>query len=430
MSVKINIYFSIVFLSLIHFLSGSSEILPNTISKIEIKGNQLTKDYIILREIHHPMNVPFDSVLATEDRDRIDNLGIFSDVKFYLQENGDDTSTLVYVVIEAWRIFPIPIIQYEEETGWSFGGVGLIKNFRGKKQEIAIFSAGSESSSFKGIVFKDPWITGDHISLEIEAIGFFLEHPYRQYDFTVRKLELKIGKYFGYQKKLWITPHYKNRNVNELSNEPDLNHKHFIADIEFHYDVRDLYINPSKGMISKFRISSEYGLTSDSPNNLTLFNQTSYYRTVIPGRRIWIAGTSFSIQKWFGPDIIYQEKVMGSRKNVRGWTIPDHVSILDEEFRTGFNFFHASVELRQTVIPKFITRFGTEFGMILVEFLDVGMADDNFIDLWDKSPIFGAGFGVRIFMPGAQLLRLDYAWGFYEGKFRPPELHFDIGHKF
>ena len=116
------------------------------------------------------MNVPFDSVLATEDRARIDNLGIFSDVKFYLQENGDDTSTLVYVVIEAWRIFPIPIIQYEEETGWSFGGVGLIKNFRGKKQEIAIFSAGSESSSFKGIVFKDPWITGDHISLEIEAI--------------------------------------------------------------------------------------------------------------------------------------------------------------------------------------------------------------------------------------------------------------------
>ena len=423
-----NLTLSFLF-SFIHFLQGESQIDSDYISQIQIKGNQVTKAFIIFREIHHSIDVPLDSIRAGEDINRIENLGIFSDVKFYLQNNGDGTSTLVYEVIETWRIFPVPIIQYEEETGWSFGGVGLIKNFWGRNQEFAVFFAGG-GTSFKGVVFKDPWIAGDHVSLEAEVIDLFFEHPYRQYDFTVTNLELKLGKFFGYQRKLWITIQYKDRNVTYLHQTPELNHLHFVTEFEFHYDTRDLYVNPSRGMIYRFSMSPEYGLNNDSQNNVTIFNQTSFFKTLLGSKRNWVVGVSFAVQKWFGPDIDYQEQLIGGQKNVRGWAIPDTVGILNEEFRTGFNFYHASVELRQTVIPKFITGFGTEFGVILVEFFDVGMADDIFLDLWDKSPIFGVGFGVRIFIPGAQLLRLDYAWGFYEGKFRSPELHFDIGHKF
>ena len=414
---------------LIHLLFSESQSFPNSVIQIEIKGNRITKDYIIHREIHHAINVPYDSVLASEDKNRIDNLGIFSDVKFYLQGNGDGTSTLFYEVIETWRIFPVPIVRYEEETGWAFGGVGFIKNFRGRNQDFSVFAAGG-GTSFKGVVFKDPWIAGDHISLEAEVIDIFFEHPYRQYDFTVTNLELKLGKFFGYKRKLWVTFQYKDRNVTYLNQTPELNHLHFVTEFEFHFDTRDLYVNPSRGMIYRFSMNPEYGLNSGSPNNVAIFNQVSFFKTLIQGRRNWVSGVSFSVQKWFGPGIDYQEQLIGGQKSVRGWSIPDTVSIVNEEFRTGLNIYNASVELRQTVIPKYITRFGTEFGMILVEFFDMGIVDDNFLNLWDKSPIFGVGFGVRIFIPGAKLLRLDYAWGYYERKFQSPELHFDIGHKF
>ncbi|HIC37405.1 MAG TPA: hypothetical protein EYO80_06975, partial [Candidatus Marinimicrobia bacterium] len=51
-----------------------------TISSIEFYGNTKTMDYIIAREIQHPVDTPLDSTLAQEDRNRLDNLGIFSEV--------------------------------------------------------------------------------------------------------------------------------------------------------------------------------------------------------------------------------------------------------------------------------------------------------------------------------------------------------------
>ena len=51
------------------------------VSEIQIIGNEITKQYIIQREIQHQKNVPLDSTVADEDRNRIENLGIFSMVE-------------------------------------------------------------------------------------------------------------------------------------------------------------------------------------------------------------------------------------------------------------------------------------------------------------------------------------------------------------
>ena len=47
------------------------------ISAIEIRGNIKTQDYILRREVLHPLDEPIDSVLIIEDRNRLDNLGLF-----------------------------------------------------------------------------------------------------------------------------------------------------------------------------------------------------------------------------------------------------------------------------------------------------------------------------------------------------------------
>ena len=50
------------------------------IEKIEILGLNRTKNYIIEREIFHPINSNLDSSLANLDRNRIFNLGLFDNV--------------------------------------------------------------------------------------------------------------------------------------------------------------------------------------------------------------------------------------------------------------------------------------------------------------------------------------------------------------
>ena len=48
------------------------------VSKIIIEGNKKTKDFILLREIHHQLHEPVDTVKILNDKNRIENLGIFS----------------------------------------------------------------------------------------------------------------------------------------------------------------------------------------------------------------------------------------------------------------------------------------------------------------------------------------------------------------
>ncbi len=70
------------------------------VSAIEFKGHLITKDYIIEREIQHPIDVPLDSAVARMDRERIYNLGIFADVTWRAIPLQDLTVILEYKVIE------------------------------------------------------------------------------------------------------------------------------------------------------------------------------------------------------------------------------------------------------------------------------------------------------------------------------------------
>ena len=101
-----------------------------TVSSIEFKGHKITKDYIIQREIHHPLDIPLDSSLADQDKDRLLNLGIFADVSWNMVPLEDLTVILQYNLVESsLRILPAVSPTYEEEYGWSFGGMLMIRNF-------------------------------------------------------------------------------------------------------------------------------------------------------------------------------------------------------------------------------------------------------------------------------------------------------------
>ena len=75
------------------------------VSEIIHKGNTFTKDYIIKREIQHSIQVPLDSSLADDDKNRLINLGIFADVKWKAIPLESMTIRLEYEIIENDKFF-------------------------------------------------------------------------------------------------------------------------------------------------------------------------------------------------------------------------------------------------------------------------------------------------------------------------------------
>lgn len=432
----LKIFFSLIIV-LCFSRATENQISHPIIHHIVIRGNQVTKEHIIRREIQHQVASPFDSLIAIEDRNRIDNLGIFSEVTFFLTQSDNDSNILTYLVVETWRYIPFPVIIYEEQTGWSYGAGLTVNNFRGRDQTFQV-SGAFGGTDFGGLFFRDPWIAGDHISIRGHLFTTLYNHPILKndslatsYDYKELDGEITVGRYFGYHWKLWMTGSLEKRWVSYVENSgEDFQHNYFQTKFKLIYDTRDIYLDPAKGMLIFNEIRPEFGLGKTEPYNNIWETQISGYRTLIPGKKKWVLGGSLFFHKYFGKEIPYRIQWVGGTQSVRGWSIITPDDVLQENYRTGLNSFFASFELRQTLVPKYLTSANTEFGVIFVEFLDLGAADDKFFTMLKKEPIFGTGVGIRFFVPGGGLLRIDYGFGYYKGKWKSGTWHMDIGHKF
>lgn len=414
-----------------HIFAGSPESDSSEIvTGIVVEGNRVTKEYVIRREIQHPVGVPFDSVTAVEDRDRIDNLQIFGEVQYSVIPNGDGSSTLTYHVVESWRVFPVPVVLYQEDTGWSFGGAVMVKNFRGRNETFEAAAAGG-GTTFGALRFLNPWITGDHVSLLVQGYQGSYDHPFLEFVYREVDGEVTLGRYFGYERRLWITASLEKRRVEYADkDQTDIVHRYFQSKIVFLYDTRDVYLDPSRGILIYNEVRPDIGLDASSPPNVYWDSQISVYRTVIPGLHRWVAAGSFFLHTYFGESIPYRIMMIGGAKSVRGWPVLDSEMYQKDTFRAGLNLWWTSFELRQTVIPKRLIAPRTEFGLILAEFVDLGAADDKFFNMFSTGPISGVGVGLRCFIPGAFLFRIDYGLGFHKGEWQQSQWHIDMGHKF
>ena len=167
------------------------------VSQIVIEGNKKTKDFVLFREIHHPLNSRIDKALIEKDRNRLENLGIFSFVSWELIPKKSDTFILKYKVKESLQSTPPTIFPiYNESKGWSLGALWLFNNFQGRNQLLALSgSVGGEDTY--GINFKDPWLINDRISFSINIKKNLYENRFLNYGVEYNSKEIGIGKRFN-----------------------------------------------------------------------------------------------------------------------------------------------------------------------------------------------------------------------------------------
>jgi outer membrane protein assembly factor BamA len=413
------------------FLWGNS--LP-TVPSIEFKGHKITKDYIIQREIHHPLDISLDSSLADQDKDRLSNLGIFADVSWNMVPLEDLTVILQYNLIESsLRTLPAVSPTYEEEYGWSFGGMLMIRNFRGKNENLTLAgSTGARKAYF--LSFNNPWIMGDHVSLRFMTGKSNTIHPFLDYEQNTLTSEIIMGRYFGYNHKASLGFELERKTF--TSNIDTLEYLSINPMGSYSYDTRDVYRDPSKGLLITQGFFSILDLEKEM-NNFWWVQSYSVYHTLNKSNKKLTAGFNMSFLTTFGEIDEVFVSWLGGAQNVRGWSIPtnDIYSNINNKFRFGNHTAVFSAELRQTIIPTkvFATElmdWKQEYGLTLVGFLDVGYTSRKKEDLFSYLPMIGTGFGFRIPFPMAGTVGLDYGWGYRNGSFIDQALHLVVGQKF
>ena len=102
------------------------------IKDIQIAGNDVTKEYVIRREMKLHTGDTLRLEVMKRDRDRIYNLGLFNKVDIdYTVEGGQ--ATVFVVVTERWYLLPYPVLglKYHDISKLYYGISVLDNNFRG-----------------------------------------------------------------------------------------------------------------------------------------------------------------------------------------------------------------------------------------------------------------------------------------------------------
>ena len=407
-----------------------------TVSEIVHKGNTITKDYIISREIQHGKGMPLDSTIAEEDRNRLLNLGIFADVKWRAIPLENMTFKLEYQIIEnddffGGRFLGAALPAYDEKTGWSFTGGGFLKNFRGRNEQIGMgFSVGGFSTI--AFAYTNPWITGDHVSFGSDIVKNKYDHPFLNYNIEIQSFEVNVGRYFGYQRKTSIG--FEAEEFRFMNDTSFSKYQYIAPQGSFVYDTRDLYDNPRKGILLRELFFSRFDLKGKVENNITwiqsfsIYRQLSKYNDVNP----WILAWGATMQMNIGIKDERFISAMGSGNTIRGFGYPNRTTFSnsDQFYRFGFNNYHTSLELRKIIIPRKVIADRYEFGATIAGFIDYGTATQGeFSSLVDSKGLMSTGISFQFEGPWPSIIRIDYGWGFYNGKRKDNAMHLEIGHK-
>ena len=260
------------------------------INDIQIQGNDITHDKVILRELVFAKG---DTVFKMEllpsiqrSKDNLLNLALFNFVQFNVNHLSENRIDIVIELTERWYIWPIPIIEYADRNfssfiqnkDWSkinygaylkwsnFTGrndllsgkirLGYIKEYAvsysfpnlGKNQRHGLsagFNYNQQNQVYvathhnKPVEYRPP-----QVPAQVRYNGF-TKYTYRRKYYTTHSLELQYYDYRVTDSVAVVNPNYLGEG-NERMN-------YFVLAYNFNYDIRDSKIYPLEGINIKFR---------------------------------------------------------------------------------------------------------------------------------------------------------------------------------
>ena len=410
---KLKLTLNILFFILCSLLLSDASI-SQKIDTIIINGNKNTKDYIIKREILHPIHTYLDSLDMAEDINRLYNLGIFSTVDINVENNIYNIN-----VVESFAILPDLVIDYNENLKkWSYG-LGLAHiNFLGLNQSLYVGGAFIGEKWF-AISLYNPWLYGDHISLRTVLYNRFSENPFYDLSFNETYFLVESGFYKGLNNKFQFGLSYnknKKHTINGLlpSNEKDI-YRYLNLEFNYQYDKRDVYRDPLKGHL--FEITAGYSKSLINSNSDISHLSISFSKFFLLESKYLnepvLSYEIYTLLKFpnFNQLPIHEYEYLGGEDFIRGYYSDEFPDNFDKDIEVS-NVIYNHLELQSTIFKK--RDYGKiEFGIDGLLFINSGVGSREFNSFSLDNLLVGYGFGFKFFITGPPPISLTFGFNPY-----------------
>ncbi|MCE5300889.1 MAG: outer membrane protein assembly factor BamA [Spirochaetia bacterium] len=402
------------------------------VSGIKVRGNYVTKDKVIFRELLVKEGEPFDSTKIRKSQEAVYNLGFFDNVVIDTEQSDIDKLNIVFEV-------------EERKTGNVGLGAGYstVEGLVGYVQlsqsnlfgEGKVFSAdvqyGNQKKSWQ-LSYKDPWLLDAPISLGVDLWNIFRNTDYNNqgYDLDTYGFNVSFGHRITEENKAYFTYRYQEDKYSNIQAEyVDVisEGKSQISSISpmWVYDTRDDIFDTSKGLYASGIIQLGGGWLGGDYNYIKEVADVRYYvpsfwKFVLAMRLKVGNGTGYNYSYGSASIPTTEKFYCGGTDTVRGYEERGLGPIGGGDFTVV-----ANVEYKLKLVERVLT---------LAAFFDSGNSWNNINEInWSEPYLYSAvGVGLRLTIPGTvMVLRLDYGYGLNpEERLDGGKIHFNIGNLF
>lgn len=395
------------------------------VGAIEYEGLRATKDYIVHREVRTATGSPLDLALLYEDVTRLENLSIFAEVLVSVTPDGAGRVRLVFKLREMPPVIPVIAFLYTEENGFSIGpGVSSL-NLTGRAISLSgrAYVGGADQYWVRSIL---PWIAGNHFSIDFYAAK--LSRPDIRNDFNERSAELtlKMGTYVGDHGRLLgrASRLYMESDVPGHTIEADNHDELRSLWATIGWDSRDSYRKPRRGWQCELELGKTGGPIGGEGDYETVTLDVRRWLPVGRSQKTLLSGLVSLQNGEVGSDFpSYLRYHIGGANSVRGYPVQG-----PDETQAGRSQMIGTLEHSFSLMPvRRFDVFAWSFGVGLdaALFGDAGVAWDEAGECSLARTRTGVGGGVRLLVPGAEMMRLEVGWN---GQ-NDPVFHFAVGSK-
>ncbi|MBN2409361.1 MAG: outer membrane protein assembly factor BamA, partial [Candidatus Aminicenantes bacterium] len=403
------------------------------VGSIEVSGNEVTREWVVLRELDFGEGDVLDHYAVNRSRKRLYDLGIFSRVQFTVKPEGDEVEEdagaerLNAVKVEVTELHPFSLrygLQYDTETEFGVAGELVNRNVLGAARLAgASFNLNRYDKGAKAF-FRSQYFLGKKINSEFFT---FLNRRIMP-GYTVDKKGVTLQQQVKFLQSWMLSYNYtfeRDRVFDGAAVELDVPEGTVSVgrlNVTVSANTRDDVVNPSRGTFFSQSLDYAAPALGSEVRFWRYFGQSFFIRRAA-GPVSYALGLRLGLGRGMGGDLPLSERFFaGGGTSIRGFGY-NEVGPKSGESRIplgGEALFILNQELR---FPVYKTLGG-------VIFLDIGNVYARVEDFKPNDTRETAGVGLRLATP-IVLLRVD--WGFKLDR-RPGEsrsaVHFSIGQAF
>ncbi len=154
------------------------------IERINVRGNDRTREYVIRRELDLSEGDAFNRVLLDQAKRRLRNLSFFKSVRTSTERGSAPDRVVINIDVEEQPTGEVSFgVGYSTSEGF-LGDVSITeKNFLGRGQFVKLAAGLGESSTTYEFAFKEPYFMGRRISFGFDVYQRELnDNDFRSYD--------------------------------------------------------------------------------------------------------------------------------------------------------------------------------------------------------------------------------------------------------